>query len=74
MVLDDNGDMNNSFQRAGQISCPVCGNMMTKVDERKENGDLFVWYECSRNDCDGQWLQRISSQSPDDSILKEYQG
>ncbi len=40
--------------------CPECGARMTEVDRCRENGVLFVWYECSRKDCDGQWLQKTS--------------
>lgn len=39
--------------------CPECGTHMKEVDRCRENGALFVWYQCSRNDCDGQWLQKI---------------
>jgi hypothetical protein len=40
--------------------CPECGDNMKEIDRRSENVVLFVWYECSRNDCDGQWLQKVS--------------
>lgn len=39
--------------------CPECGARMKEVDRRRENGALFLWYSCSRNNCDGQWLQKI---------------
>ena len=32
---------------------------MAEVDRCNENRTLFVWYECSRNDCNGQWLQKM---------------
>lgn len=41
--------------------CPECGSRMTEVERRREIGELFVWYDCSRKDCDGHWLQKISS-------------
>ena len=40
--------------------CPECGARMTEVDRRRENEVLFVWYDCIRKDCDGQWLQKTS--------------
>ena len=39
--------------------CPECNAQMMEVDRRNENGALYVWYECSGNDCDGQWLQKM---------------
>jgi predicted RNA-binding Zn-ribbon protein involved in translation (DUF1610 family) len=41
--------------------CPECGAPMTEVDRCRENGALFVWYDCSRQDCNGQWLQKTST-------------
>ncbi len=48
-------------------SCPECSAEMMEVDRRNENQALYVWYECSRNNCDGQWLQKMPV-----SILKQY--
>jgi predicted RNA-binding Zn-ribbon protein involved in translation (DUF1610 family) len=39
--------------------CPECGGRMTEVNRCNENGALFVWYQCSRDNCDGQWLQKM---------------
>ena len=58
VIVGINRHKRNPYLRREQIACPNCGHMMAEVDRHKENGDLFVWYECSRNDCDGQWLQR----------------
>ena len=41
--------------------CPECGAAMLEVDRCNENGNLFVWYRCSKNNCDGQWLQKSPS-------------
>ena len=38
--------------------CPDCHATMSEVDQVTENGVCFVWYECPRDDCDGQWLQK----------------
>jgi transcription initiation factor IIE alpha subunit len=40
--------------------CPECGARMKEVDRRRENGALFVWYHCSKKECEGQWLQKTS--------------
>jgi hypothetical protein len=40
--------------------CPECGAMMTEADRLTEGRALFVWYTCSRVDCDGQWLRKFS--------------
>ncbi|NIP27363.1 MAG: hypothetical protein GWN67_14120 [Phycisphaerae bacterium] len=47
-------------QRLNSQLCPECGSRMTEVDQSRENGVLFVWYNCSRKDCDGQWLRKTS--------------
>ncbi len=40
--------------------CPECDEEMKEVDRCNESGVLFVWYECGKDNCDGQWLQKIS--------------
>ena len=25
----------------------------------RENGVLYVWYKCTRQDCSGQWLEKV---------------
>ena len=44
--------------QAKRKSCADCGAAMVAVDQCEENGALFTWYECTRNDCDGQWLEK----------------
>lgn len=39
--------------------CLECGGLMTEVDHCNENGALYVWYQCSGNNCNGQWLQKM---------------
>lgn len=41
--------------------CPDCKGTMTEVDRVVENGFLFVWYECTKDGCDGQWLEKTSA-------------
>ena len=50
-------------ETANRQNCPECGSLMTLVDQRNEGGTLFVWYGCSRDGCDGQWLKRIDTSS-----------
>jgi len=33
---------------------------MDEADRANENGALFVWYQCSKDNCTGQWLQKIA--------------
>ncbi len=44
--------------------CPQCGEKMRETDRVNENGFVFVWYECTKGGCDGQWLQKFT-QIPD---------
>lgn len=44
-------------QRRGQdVSCPRCSSAMLETDRIVENGFVYVWYECSAEDCTEQWL------------------
>jgi len=56
---NQNGVVAKSQQSQEQKFCPDCGAQMTEVDRRNEDGALFIWYECSKNNCDRQWLQKI---------------
>ena len=47
------------LQALDEHFCPECGSNLMEVERRNENGALYVWYECSRNGCDGQWLQKM---------------
>ena len=55
-----NGFSTKFRQAVNSQFCPECGARMTEADRCRENGVLFVWYDCSRKDCDGQWLQKTS--------------
>ncbi|MCE5340022.1 MAG: hypothetical protein LLF92_02690 [Planctomycetaceae bacterium] len=47
------------FQSAEEKGlCPVCGKVMKEVDRMKEGSHFFVWYKCTEENCDGQWLQK----------------
>jgi ribosomal protein L37AE/L43A len=45
------------FNQPSKHRCPECQAFMTEVQRVAENGLLFIWYECSRDACDGQWLE-----------------
>ena len=51
-----------------QKRCPECGDKMMEVDRCNENGALFVWHECTRNNRGGQWLQKIPQKSQDSVV------
>jgi hypothetical protein len=38
--------------------CPECGAAMIEFDRLAEDGAVFIWYACSREDCTGQWLTK----------------
>jgi ribosomal protein S27AE len=38
--------------------CPECGAVMNEVDRLIEGKCTYIWLECSKSDCDGQWLQK----------------
>ena len=47
-----------SIQTDDCILCPECGAVMDQVDQLKEGYNIFTWFECSKDDCNGQWLQK----------------
>jgi len=51
-----------------QKLCPECGAKMNEKERACESGTIFVWYGCSKNTCNGQWLQKMSQQSLTPSI------
>ena len=57
-------------QTPDQKCCPECGDKMREVDRCNENGVLFVWYECSRNNCDGLWLQKTPQEFVNIDLLE----
>jgi hypothetical protein len=38
--------------------CPVCGSKMRQTDSAREDKHVFTWFECTKEGCDGQWLQK----------------
>lgn len=48
----------NFFGVSNKHMCPNCSGAMTEIDRVNENGFSFIWYECIRANCDGQWLEK----------------
>jgi len=48
----------NTGQGIFGVRCPECGNKMVEAERANENGSIFVWYECTRAGCSGQWLEK----------------
>ena len=48
----------NTGQGIYRVHCPECGNKMVEAERVNENGFIFVWYECTRAGCSGQWLEK----------------
>jgi rubredoxin len=38
--------------------CPECGASMVEFDRLTEDGAVFIWYSCTREECTGQWLSK----------------
>ena len=51
------------FEVANRHICPNCECAMAEVDRVDENGYSFIWYECIRAGCDGQWLEKKSNKA-----------
>jgi hypothetical protein len=45
-------------QKAEHKLCPECGACMVVEDQCTESEAVFTWYSCTRDDCDGQWLEK----------------
>ncbi|MDD5457908.1 MAG: hypothetical protein PHF37_00725 [Phycisphaerae bacterium] len=41
--------------------CPECGMIMQEAQRSDESGFVFVWWECPRDNCWGQWLEKKAS-------------
>jgi len=59
-------DMNSAGMTLATVSlfnvinkrcCPQCGGPMREAERHKEGSTTYVWFECIRAGCDGQWLQ-----------------
>ena len=50
----------SASQKTERHVCPQCNTDMIVAEQCRENGFLFIWYECTRDGCDGQWLEKKS--------------
>ena len=50
--------VNEALTRNIEEVCPECGASMVEFDRRMEDGAVFIWYACTREDCTGQWLAK----------------
>ena len=60
-AADVNGLSARLRQAANRQLCPECGAQMTEINRLSDNGAVFVWYECTKDNCSGQWLQKTSA-------------
>ena len=47
-----------TLQVEAERLCPECGATMVEFDRLTEDGAVFIWYACTREDCTGQWLSK----------------
>jgi len=59
MALSNTGSITGgSLQIDAERLCPECGAAMVEFDRLTEDGAVFIWYACTREDCTGQWLSK----------------
>jgi hypothetical protein len=62
VAMIETDTIGNKFHQADEFGlCPRCGAVMNEVDRLKVGLNTFIWLECSKSDCNGQWLQRKSN-------------
>jgi hypothetical protein len=51
--------ISSKFYLADELHiCPECGAVMNELDRLMDGPYTFVWFKCSKSNCDGQWLQK----------------
>jgi hypothetical protein len=50
------------FKVTNDRRCPQCGNPMKEAERCNEGSITYVWFECAKADCDGQWWQSYINQ------------
>jgi hypothetical protein len=58
MESSNTSSMSESFTPETEKVCPECGAPMAEFDRLAEEGALFIWYACTRENCTGQWLAK----------------
>ncbi len=58
MRLPDASVVNERLTTDFEQFCPECGAPMVELDRRMEDGAVFIWYTCTREECTGQWLAK----------------
>ena len=59
VTMIETDQMIDKFCRADELGlCPQCGAVMTEKDRLIEGPNIYIWLECGKNDCDGQWMQK----------------
>ncbi len=43
--------------------CLECGAIMDETERIYENGAIYIWYDCSKAECDGIWLKKLNQQT-----------
>ena len=47
------------FNVVNNQHCPQCGGKMNESDRFEEGLITYVWFECVKADCDGQWFAHL---------------
>lgn len=50
----------NTAVNIRRMSCPECGTAMHEAYRSNEDSGIFIWYECAKDNCCGQWLEKCS--------------
>lgn len=58
LLIDPKTKVGKNSSNAAKQLCPDCRSIMAEVDRVTENGTSFIWYECTREGCGGQWLEK----------------
>jgi hypothetical protein len=51
--------LSNRYQLADEKGlCPECGAQMDEISRLNEGDSAFLWLQCDKDGCGGQWLQK----------------
>ena len=51
--------LSERFQLADEQGlCPECGSQMDEMGRLNEGDGAYVWLQCGKGGCGGQWLQK----------------